>query len=282
MLLQINEPDRFERAIGISDINYVRHWVECRDCGVASNVHSPENLQKIKNLSTAYYDVDFRTESVSEKYQKIMTLPPHKSDNAQRVLRITAFAKRWFLNVHQELPALLKVIDIGAGLGVFLSRFLEENHKEGIIWHATALEPDPLAARHLRSLKQFEVREVEFAGQPEFSGYDLCTLNKVVEHIEHPVFFLQHVSKLLSDKRSFAYIEVPDVMTIKYRNPQDNILGALHFHLYNFKSLSYLLKAANFVPIHMERILEPSGKITMIVFATIPSVFENLAIAGEP
>jgi 2-polyprenyl-3-methyl-5-hydroxy-6-metoxy-1,4-benzoquinol methylase len=211
-----------------------------------------------------------------------MNLPPDQSDNAQRILRITAFARRWFISDHQERSAILKIIDIGAGLGVFLSRFLEENRKEGIAWHATALEPDTHAARHLRSLKQFEVREVEFAGQTEFSGYDLCTLNKVVEHIEHPVSFLNHVSKLLSKERGLAYIEVPDVMTINYRNPQDNILGALHFHLYNFKSLSYLLKAANFVPIHMERILEPSGKITMTVFATIPSVFENLVIAGEP
>jgi len=243
ILLRINGPDRFERAVGIADTDYVRYWVECQGCGVVSNVHSPENLSKLKTLSAAYYAIDFQSESVSEKFKRIINLPPHKSDNAQRILRITAFVRRWFLSTHQGRPAFLKIIDIGAGLGVFLSCFLDESRKEGITWQATALDPDPHAAQHLRSLKQFDVREVEFAGQSEFSGYDLCTLNKVLEHVENPVFFMQNISKLLSRERGLVYVEVPDAMTINYRDPQDNILGALHYHLYNFKSLSYLLSA---------------------------------------
>ena len=280
ILLRINKPDRFERAVGIPDNDYIRHWVQCLSCGVASNVHSPENLPRLKTLSTAYYDIDFRSELILERFQRIMNLPPDKSDNAQRVLRITAFVKRWFISAHQKLPAYLKIIDVGAGLGVFLSCFLNESRREGIAWQSTAVEPDSHAAQHLRALNQFEVCEVEFVGQPEFADYDLCTLNKVVEHIEYPVPFMQDISKVLSKERGLVYVEVPDAMTIHYREPQDNILGALHYHLYSFRSLSYLLKTSNLVPIRMERVVEPSGKITIVAFATIQSVFDHFAFEG--
>jgi hypothetical protein len=56
----------------------------------------------------------------------------------------------------------LKVLDIGAGTGVFLSKFISEEAKLGRIWQGLAFEPDAMAATHLRTLEMFEVRHELF------------------------------------------------------------------------------------------------------------------------
>ena len=209
-----------------------------------------------------------------------MALPLEKSDNAQRVLRIRDFTKRWF-NIHtKEMENPHTVLDIGAGTGVFLSRFIEEFAKESVPWKGVALEPDRSAFEHLRSLGKFDAKEIAFTGQPEFSDYDLCTLNKIVEHIDNPVGFMKSVRNVLSIDRGLLYIEVPDIMTIFYRHFSDNILGSLHYHLYDFRSLAYLFNAAGFIPLYVSRLLEPSGKITVAAFATLTSTFRSLAEPG--
>lgn len=279
-ILKITKPDRFEIAQGISEKDYIRYWVECLGCGVASNVNFPQNVELLRSLSSSYYDVDFQSCSIADKYTEVMAMPPEKSDNTQRVFRIRDFAQKWFKNSKRNIKTPLTIIDIGAGTGVFLSRFIEECTKEAMTFKGVALEPDPSACRHLRSLSKFEVKEVAFSGQPEFSNYDLCTLNKVIEHIEYPVAFMRDIKNVLSKDMGLLYVEVPDMMTIFHRPASDNILGSLHFHLYDFRSLTYLLTVSDLVPLQMLRLLEPSGKKTMAAFATLPSTFNCLAESG--
>lgn len=280
ILLTINQLDRFEIALGISEAGYERHWVKCLGCGVAVNISLPENKKILDSVSSSYYEIDFRSESIADKYFKIMALPQEKSDNAQRVLRVSKFTKKWFSIITNNTQASWTVLDIGAGTGVFLSRFIEESEKDGIAWRGTAIEPDPLACMHLRSLNKFDVNEVTFTGQSAFFDYDLCTLNKVVEHIEKPNDFMESVKSVLSKCKGLLYIELPDIMTIFYRSSSDNILGSMHCHLYDYSSVAYLFKESNFVLLHMSRIIEPSGKLTIVAFATLPSAF-NVLVDSE-
>ena len=281
ILLTITQPDRFEIALGISEADYERYWVKCLGCGVALNISSPENKKILHSISSSYYEIDFNSGSIADKYSKIMALPQGKSDNAQRVFQIVKFTKKWFSMTTKNTKAPRTGLDIGAGTGVFLSRFIEESTKGGMAWKGTAIEPDPLACMHLRSLDKFNVKEVTFTGQSEFFNYDLCTLNKVVEHIEHPIDFMNSVKNVLSRSKGLLYIELPDIMTILYRSSSDNILGSMHCHLYDYSSVAYLLKESNFVLLHMSRIIEPSGKITIAAFATLPSVFNVLVNSGR-
>lgn len=280
ILLTINQPDRFEIALGISEAGYERHWVKCLGCGTALNISAPENKKILHSISSSYYEIDFQSASIADKYSEIMALPQEESDNAQRVLRIVKFTKKWFSMTTNNTKASRTVLDIGAGTGVFLSRFIEESEKNGIVWKGTAIEPDPLACMHLRSLNKFDVKEVTFTGQSAFFDYDLCTLNKVVEHIEKPDDFMKSVKNVLSRTRGLLYIELPDIMTIFYRSSSDNILGSMHCHLYDYSSVAYLLKESNFVLLHMSRIIEPSGKMTIVAFATLPSAF-NVLVDSE-
>jgi hypothetical protein len=106
-----------------------------------------------------------------------------------------------------------------------------------------------------------------YLGQPELRGFNLVTLNKVLEHIEQPMpFLLQAVQSLVPDD-SLLYVEVPDKVTTRLRPPQDNILGALHCHLYDPASLGHLLQRAGLEVLWVNRVAEPSGKLSVYAFA---------------
>lgn len=268
-LLLINEPDRFERSVGIESTGYNRRWMTCENCGLAKNILPSASLQKLGVLRSAYYEVDFAGTDLGAKYRKVMALPAEQSDNAGRVARILGFSAAWHGDPGQRE---LTVLDVGAGTGVFLARFQQDTHTS---WRYLALEPDPDAAGHLRALNLFPVFEARFEGQAELKNFDLITLNKVLEHIEDPLDFLGSVKAGLSPFAGLLYVEVPDELTAILRPPSDNILGALHCHLYDPASLSFLLQKAGFEVLRVDRILEPSGKITTYAFAVLQSAFEK-------
>jgi hypothetical protein len=110
--------------------------------------------------------------------------------------------------------------------------------------------------------------------------YDLCTLNKIVEHVTAPASLLRDVCAALRDPGGVLYVEVPDKLTIGHRPPEDNILGALHCHLYDFRSLTALLERVGLVPLQVARLFEPSGKISVAAFATLPSTATSMAARG--
>jgi 2-polyprenyl-3-methyl-5-hydroxy-6-metoxy-1,4-benzoquinol methylase len=258
-LLLINKPDRFEVSIGVSARGYERRWVECLECGTVNNVLPDDSLNRIAALRSAYYEVDFQGSDVSQKYELVMSLPPDQSDNAGRVNRVISFCERWFENRSN-----FKVMDIGAGTGVFLSRLVDQTDGK---WDCLGVEPDPRAAEHLKRIDKFRVHEGLYSGGADFVGFNLVTLNKVLEHIEHPEPFLRDVVESLDSENGIIYIEVPDTMTIDLRPPNDNILGALHCHLYDPRSLSNLLHMTGLSILSVARVADPSGKLTVYAFA---------------
>ena len=268
VLLEIRTPDRFERSCGITSLGYLRRWIECGGCGAVTNVLQPDARLKLARLRNSYYEVDFDGSDIEVKYNKVMSLPPELSDNSGRVTRIVNFLARWQTHIQSR-----RVLDIGAGTGVFLSRFLRTVSSS---WEAVAIEPDPTAAHHLRRLGLFSVVESRFPGQHDLSGFDLITLNKVLEHVDDPLSLLRSVIVALSPGMSILYVELPDKLTIDRRSPEDNILGSLHCHLYDPSSAIRLLRLAGFEPLRAERVIEPSGKISVFVFACLPQALSGL------
>lgn len=120
-LLHIDQPDRFEQSIGVAPQGYVRRWIECEQCGGATNVLPEESALRLAALRAAYYEVDFMGSDIGEKYRRVMSMPAGQSDNAGRVARVMDFVRRW-----SGAPARPRVMDIGAGTGVFLSRLVDQ------------------------------------------------------------------------------------------------------------------------------------------------------------
>ena len=272
-ILQINQPDRFEQIIGIEFQGYARRWVECRQCGGATNILPEESALRLASLRAAYYEVDFMDSDIGEKYRLVMSMPAGQSDNAGRVDRVVNFVRRW-----SGALARPRVMDIGAGTGVFLSRLVD---RTAGAWKYLGVEPDPRAAAHLRLLDKFAVVEAMYLGQPELGRFNLVTLNKVLEHIEQPLPFVLQVVQSLVPEDGLLYVEVPDKLTIRLRSPHDNILGALHCHLYDPNSLGNLLRLAGLEILYVNRIAEPSGKLSVYAFAARIESFVKKGLPHE-
>jgi len=266
--------DRFEVAVGVGEAGYNRAWRRCDACGVVQNVQSQENENKLDSLAEAYYEVDLGN-NIKEKFNRVMSLPPASSDNVGRVARII----RQLGGAGPSFGRPRHVLDIGAGLGVFLAEFLE---RVGDGWVGTAVEPDPNAAAHLRSLGRFNVVQSVFTGtEMGIPVADLVTLNKVVEHVANPAALLRVAGSILNPASGVLYVEVPDELTISRRPATDNILGALHKHLYSPRSLSALIERSGLQSLRVERVFEPSGKITVFAFAAANSAIVPQDLHGR-
>jgi len=272
VLLLIKKPDRFERAVDISEKGYARQWVECSECGTACNIMDRNAEKALSRIASSYYKHEFNTLSeLKRRYNKVMALPAGSSDNYHRIRRIENYISRYSVEGGGQ-PCIL---DIGAGMGVFLSAFQKRNAKK---WKAYGMEPDPMAAKHLRSIAggRFKVTQSRLEDhEPGFRKYRLCTMNKILEHIKKPVGFLRKVNRLLDDD-GFVYVELPDRLTIGSRPSTDNILGALHHYLFGVKGMEVLLNRAGFEPFSIEREFEPSGKLSVYAFAVRKKAINRL------
>jgi Methyltransferase domain len=259
-LLVHHARDRFEIAVGVAEQGYQRAWRPCEACGVAQNEQRMDDERALDALAAAYYEVDLGN-NLRQKFDRVMSMPPEQSDNAGRVSRIKEFVRSHLAS----RPGRRHLLDIGAGLGVFLARFLADEPQE---WIGTAVEPDPNAAAHLRSVGGFRVIEAKFTGdESDLAEADLITLNKVVEHLANPLQLINAAMCKLRPSQGTMYIEVPDALTISRRPPTDNILGALHKHLYSPRALIVLIERAGLEVMRVGRVFEPSGKITVFGFA---------------
>lgn len=260
---RIDQPDRFERSMGISEKDYQRQWVICDLCGVAVNLMSDASREAVTNLGASYYEVDLGGgDKLMKKYNRVMSLPDMKSDNALRVDRILSY-----LRSHAHSKKTIRICDVGSGLGVFLSKVFAVFGLYGI--HdidAVGVEPDPTSFAFLQKLGLFPVRCGFFPEAVSDEVYDLITLNKVLEHIENPRQLLSACGKHLTFS-GLLYVEVPCVSNLRLKAQDDNSLGSLHNNLYDLASLSKLLRIAGFTSVFGERIIEPSGKISVYVFA---------------
>ncbi|MEM7651919.1 MAG: class I SAM-dependent methyltransferase [Pseudomonadota bacterium] len=167
--------------------------------------------------------------------------------------------------------------DVCAGLGVFLAKLLQLAEERGVQFNATGIEADPMAVEHLRSINLFDVQQELFQAQSGFNDVNLLTFNKVVEHIPDPVPVLQAAAQAISPANGILYVEVPDVATIGNRAANDNILGALHHHLYTPQGLIKLFERVGLISLSVARIVEPSGKLSVYGFAAHRALHDRLA-----
>ena len=251
--LTIRERDRFEIACGVLKKNYLRFWYKCLNCNSLFNVHKKNNFKKLKKISNNYFKIDFPDTTPLKRFNKIINLPNNKSDNYNRVRRISRFLSKVKKNS--------KLLDVGAGLGIFLFKLLNFHFKNKKKWKYFSFETDKSNKLLLKKIKGIKnIEKNLFNNQNKF---DFITLNKVLEHIENPYNFLRSIKKILSDKGTI-YIEVPHFLSFRRKN--DNSLVSLHFNLYSQKSLLILIKKLKIKLKQIKRINEPSGKITLFCF----------------
>lgn len=236
---------RFARA---RDVPYEREFWTCASCGHLTGVTSMD-LDAL--YSGDYVDDAYGPGGLDATFERIMALPPERSDNAGRVDRVCAFMDR-----RQGEP---KLLDVGSGLGVFPAAM------EARGWRVTALDPDPNAAEHLRRRLQGEVIEGDAMRLELDYRFPLVTLNKVLEHVADPAAMLARVARLAADD-GIVYVELPDGPAAAAAGPDREELFIEHLHAFSAASLTRLAADARMEVLELERIHEPSDKYTLFAF----------------
>jgi SAM-dependent methyltransferase len=189
-------------------------------------------------------------------FQRIVALPPERSDNIGRMARIRAFAQSHFGRSKQ-----MRLLDIGAGLGVFPYAVKQEG------WQCTAIDPDPRAVAHMRDGVGVEAVCADFMGVEGVGEFDIVTFNKVLEHVEDPVAMLRRAHRFVAPG-GFVYIELPDGEAAAAVGADREEFFVEHLHVFSFVSIAMLAGRAAFKPIVIERLQEPSTKFTLRAFVT--------------
>jgi SAM-dependent methyltransferase len=227
---------------------------EYRRCTLCDHWFSRHDMDVTALYEGAYVDATYG-DSMRQTYERIMGLPAERSDNLGRVAAVRAFAERRFGETRPQ-PRLL---DVGAGLGVFPARMKEAG------WDCTALDPDSRATSHAREVIGIAARTGDFRSlADQFETFDLVSFNKVLEHVEDPIAMLA-ASRPLVAAGGFVYIELPDVAAAAEGKTREEFFIE-HHHVFSPASIALLAARAGFRLLALERLHEPSGKYTLRAF----------------
>jgi len=232
---------------------YRRGYSECVLCGHWFSV----NEMDLAGLYDGAYVENTYGARMKATFDRILALPPERSDNAARVARVLEFARGHFPAEEQRT-----LLDIGAGLGVFPFRMKEAG------WRCTALDPDERAVRHAREVVGVHAVAGDFMVMDvaALSRADVVSFNKVLEHVEDPVAMLRRALPLV-EPGGFAYIEVPDGEAASAEGPGREEFFIEHHHVFSPASAALLATRSGFRPLAIERVREPSTKFTLRMFA---------------
>lgn len=256
--LTYSEPPDGETRFDLAGADYVRHFDRCRTCGHFFGRHDLplEGLYEDAYVDATYGDVS----GMQQRLERVLALPPDRSDNHGRVARVLTFAEDEARRPRPPGAGARRVLDVGAGIGVFPAAMKRAG------WDVTAIEPDRRTVELLRAsigidAHDRDLRELDPAALPAF---DAVTFNKVLEHVEDPVALLAHASRFLAEW-GFCYVEVPDVAAASEGAGREEFFVE-HHHVFSPASLAMLGERAGLRVALIDRLVEPSGKFTVFAF----------------
>ncbi|UGS38717.1 class I SAM-dependent methyltransferase [Capillimicrobium parvum] len=231
---------------------YHRAFLRCPRCGLWV---ARMDLDLSRLYSGEYVDATYG-DAMHATYDRIMGLPEERSDNAARARR-----------VHARFAAPGTLLDVGSGLAVFPARM------RALGWRCTALDPDPRAAEHARTVAGVDAVAGDFFEADGLGRFDLVSLNKVLEHVADPVAMLAGTRAFLAEGGR-VYVEVPDGERAAAGGPGREEFFLEHLYAFSPASLCLLAARAGFEVAELARLQEPSAKYTLWAFlepAAIPS-----------
>jgi Methyltransferase domain len=245
-----DSPPRGETAFPIDPAEYQRSF---HRCGVCRHFVADHSLDLDGIYERHYVDSTYGVAGFRASFDRIVSLPPDRSDNTQRVARVVEFA------AGRGLGKSATVLDVGSGLCVFLYRLQAEG------WDCTALDPDPRAAEHAREVVGVKAICGDYLKLGGLGRFDLVSFNKVIEHVADPVGMLEKCVENVA-LGGFVYVEVPDGEAAAADGAGREEFFIDHLHAFSAASLSLTAERAGLRAVRLERLHEPSTKYTLAAF----------------
>lgn len=237
-------PPEGETRFPLSGAGYSRDVLRCATCG---HYASRTDVDLSDLYGADYVDTTY-SDGLRATFDRIVALPPERSDNHGRVERVVAAAGER-----------RSILDVGSGLCVFLHAMKQHG------FQATALDPDPRAAAHARDVIGVRAVCADYLTAGDIGRFDLVTFNKVLEHVEDPVEMLARAHDNL-EPAGLVYVEVPDGEAAAREGREREEFFIEHLHVFSPASLALLAARAGFSPLRVDRIREPSTKYTLAAF----------------
>lgn len=195
--------------------------VSCRACGFAFASDIPD--QSVLN--------SFYQESEHHLHQEVPAGLSRIHDD------FFAFVQR-----HVPLSESVRVLDIGSGMGHFLSRF-----KAAGLVDLLGIEPSPTAARLGMEVHGLEIRTETMDTLSATHPFDLVSLCGVLEHIADLKRSAGQLSELV-EEGGHLFIAVPDGVSFGAVPPAEAFLefALEHINFFSETSLDNLLRGAGF------------------------------------
>tara|TARA_Y100000816_G_C26089022_1_gene575166 strand:+ start:952 stop:1791 length:840 start_codon:yes stop_codon:yes gene_type:complete len=178
--------------------------------------------------------------------------------------------KNWYGEAIKEVNKYdnIKVLDIGCGLGFFLSALKKNIKKIGV-------EESEFACNYIReNFKEIKVHQGRIENLKEDDNqFDVVMLYHVIEHLEEPHNVLKKISKLIK-KDGIFILGTPNVESIGAKIFGKNFRHYTEAHpcLYSIKNLSNLLNQYGF---EINKIEKPFWKTK---YANLINIFKLLFI----
>lgn len=248
-IFSYSEPDRYEIAVGVRPLDYVRQWVQCNECGFYYSVYSrpPKIIHNIYESAYRDKNSDWRKETAEEIFKKITALPECHSETKKRIRWIKeTIAQSWDDGIVKKPKPPFSVLDIGGGAAIFAYEFQDR------LWRSFIIDP---AQNNNFVKKKLKIPLAqEFYRPRRFQKkFTLISLIYVLEHMANPKSLLKSVLRdMYTD--SFLYIEVPDSMAFLLKQKDDDIFNACHLWMFNPETLIRLLNECGFGALGIRRI----------------------------
>jgi len=153
-----------------------------------------------------------------------------------------------FVRQYVTLAPALRILDVGSGMGHFLSRF----RKAGL-HDLTGIEPSPLAVRLGKDIYGLQIRTETVGSFAPAAPFGLITLCGVLEHIADLKAGLRRINALL-ETDGHLFIAVPDAASFGKQSPTEAFLefALEHINFFSSTSLDNLLRQAGFESVQIE------------------------------
>ena len=173
---------------------------QCGDCSLRFTQDVPDE----DSIGPYYQSQDYISHSNTDKglLNKVY----------QRVRKITLEQKADLIIGYTKEKG--KLLDIGAGIGAFLSVMKEKG------WETKGIEPDEVARKNAKDLFGLTLEQPSTLYQLPQNSYDAITLWHVLEHVHHLHAYIAQLKSLLT-KEGKIFIAVPNYTSVDaaaYRN----------------------------------------------------------------